>query len=163
MTTRFATSPRSVGQFGSSYPLRRLGRSAEARQRLDAAFERLGQLKLYPAEKVTPGSVAYKALRARADLGAASDIYQKLAGEMRAASLDWKNNLADAVDLSNVYQPMAGLYRRTGRADQAATIESQRLELWRHWGRALPQNAFVLRQIAASDRGAAVEKLASKH
>ena len=43
---------------GSSYPLRRLGRSAEARKRLDAALERLSQLKAYPAEKLKPGSEA---------------------------------------------------------------------------------------------------------
>ena len=41
---------------GSSYSLRGLNRLADARQRVDAAFERLRQLKLYPAGKVEPGS-----------------------------------------------------------------------------------------------------------
>jgi hypothetical protein len=37
---------------GSTYPLRRLGRSAEqARQRLDRAFKRLTELNLYPPGK----------------------------------------------------------------------------------------------------------------
>src|SRR5713226_6369892 len=47
----------------SAYPLQRLGRAAEARERLNAAFERLSQLKLYPAEQIELGSEADKAVR----------------------------------------------------------------------------------------------------
>ena len=52
---------------GSTYPLRELGRSTEARQRLDAAFERLRQVKAYPAEQIRPGSEADLTLCALAD------------------------------------------------------------------------------------------------
>src|SRR5439155_840601 len=52
---------------GSSDALRSLGRRAEARQRLDAAFALLKQIKLYPAEKIEPGSEADRALCALAD------------------------------------------------------------------------------------------------
>jgi tetratricopeptide (TPR) repeat protein len=75
---------------GSSYALRRLGRPAEARQRLDAAFERLTQLKLYPSPKVELGSEAEETLRALADFEAgngafprAIEIYQKLLDQDR--------------------------------------------------------------------------------
>jgi hypothetical protein len=44
---------------------------------------------------------------------------------------------------------MAVLYRRIGRPDRAAAFESRRLELWRQWDGKLPNNPFVLRQIAA--------------
>ncbi len=30
----------------------------------------------------------------------------------------------------------------------ASTLEARRLELWRHWERKLPNNPFVLRQLA---------------
>lgn len=51
---------------GSSYPLRALGRPREARQRLDGAFARLQQLKMYPADKIDLGSETDAALRALA-------------------------------------------------------------------------------------------------
>jgi len=142
---------------GSSYPLRRLGRSAEARQRLDAAFERLNQLKLYPAEKVTPGSVTFKSLRALADFEAdngniprAMETYQKLLDQIRAAKLEPETFLEDALDLSNIYRAMADLDLRNGQAAQAQTMSALRLELWRTWDRQLPQNPFIRRQLEAA-------------
>jgi len=142
---------------GSSYPLRHLGRSAEARQRLDTAFERLKQLKLYPAEKVTPGSVTFKSLRALADLEAdngniprAMETYLKLLDQIRAAKLEPETFLEDALDLSNIYRAMADLHLRNGQAAQAQTVSALRLELWRTWDRQLPQNPFIRRQLEAA-------------
>jgi hypothetical protein len=40
----------------STYPLRRLGRNAEARHRLDAAFSKLRESNSYPAETIKPGA-----------------------------------------------------------------------------------------------------------
>jgi hypothetical protein len=69
----------------STYPLRRLGRGAEDRRRLDAAFERVHQLNAYPAEFVKPGSEVDAALSALVDYEAengnvprAIEIYQEL-------------------------------------------------------------------------------------
>ena len=142
---------------GSSYPLRHLGRSAEARQRLDAAFQRLNQLKLYPAEKVTPGSVTFKSLRALADFEAdngniprAMETYQKLLDQIRAAKLEPETFLEDALDLSNIYRAMADLHLHNGQAGQAQTMSALRLELWRTWDRQLPQNPFIRRQLEAA-------------
>ena len=142
---------------GSSYPLQRLGRSPEARRRLDAAFERLAQLKLYPADKITPSSVTDKTLRALADYEAANrhipraiDIYQKLLEQMWAAQLEPEISLEDALDLSNVYRSIAGLHRRNHEPVRAETIAARHLELWRNWDRKLPGNAFVRRQLEAA-------------
>ena len=144
---------------GSAYPLRRMGRSPEARRRLDAAFDRLTQLKLYPAEKVTPGSVTDKILRALADHEAANrnipraiDIYQKLLDQMRAAKLEPETSLEDAVDLSSVYQAIADLHRRNREPGRADATSALRLELWRSWDRKLPGNAFVRRQLESAVR-----------
>ena len=127
-----------------------------ARRRLDAAFERLRQLKLYPAETVEPGSEADHALRARADHEAettniprALQVYQELLDRIAAAKPKPETNLVDATDLSNTYAGMAVVHRRAKQADLASALEARRLELWRLWERKLPNNPFVLRQIAA--------------
>lgn len=81
---------------GSSYALRSAGRSAEARQRLDGAFERLRQLKLYPAEMIDSGSEAGETLRALADHEAgtgntahAVEVYQELLDKLAAGVKFW--------------------------------------------------------------------------
>ncbi len=150
---------------GSSYALRRLGRPAEARERLDAAFERLKQLKMYPAEKITPGSVAFKTVRALADFEAdngdvphAIETYDKLLEQIRAGKLAPDVLLEDALDLSNIYLALSDLHRRAGEAAAASDVEAHRLELWRQWERKLPENPFVLRQIAATTGNARVPR-----
>jgi tetratricopeptide (TPR) repeat protein len=139
---------------GSSYPLRRLGRGAEARQRLDAAFEILRQIKVYPADKVKPGSEPDAALCALAayeadngDIPAAIGAYEKLLGQIEAWQPKPETSLADAVDISRVYTALATLRRRAHQTDVASTLELRRLELWRHWDHKLPNNAFVRRQL----------------
>jgi tetratricopeptide (TPR) repeat protein len=144
----------------STYPLQRLGRASEARHRLDAAFERLRQQKLYPAEQIELGSGADEAVRALADYEAgngnvqrAAEIYQELLKRVFAANPKPETRLADAVDLANIYRAAAPLYRRAGQADLAATLEARRLELWQQWDRKLPNNPFILRQLEAARLG----------
>jgi serine/threonine protein kinase len=139
----------------SSHPLQRLGRGAEARQRLDAAFERLKQLKLYPAAKVAPGSLPDKALRALADFEAATGnlaramgIYQGRMDQATPEKLSSETVLEDALYLSNAYRSMAAIHLRAGHPDMASALDERRSELWRRWDRRLPKNPFVLRQIA---------------
>jgi tetratricopeptide (TPR) repeat protein len=142
---------------GSSYALRRLGRPAEAKQRLDAAFERLAQAKLYPAEKITVGLEADQTLRALADYEAgngnlrrAIEIYQKLLDGIQAARPDPETDLTEAVRLSSIYRAAAVLHRRAGEADLADILDSRRLDLWHQWDRKLAQNVFVRRQLEAA-------------
>jgi tetratricopeptide (TPR) repeat protein len=142
---------------GSSYALRRLGRPAEARQRLDAAFARLRQLKLYPTERIRTGSEQERALCALADYevgtgnpARAIDVYQELLDKLGAGGAKPETSLHDALDLSQIWRSMAALRRRTGRKDLASSLEARRLDLWRRWDQRLPNNPFVLRQIAAT-------------
>jgi serine/threonine protein kinase len=141
---------------GSSYALRRMGRPAEARQRLDAAFERLRQLKYYPADKIEPGSEAEESLRALADHEAetgnvprALQLYQELLDRIAAAKPEPETRLEDATALSNIYAAMAVVHRRARQAALASSLDARRLEVWRRWEQKLPNNSFVLRQIAA--------------
>jgi tRNA A-37 threonylcarbamoyl transferase component Bud32/tetratricopeptide (TPR) repeat protein len=138
----------------STYPLRRLGRQDEARGRLDAAFERLSQLKEYPAEKVRPGSEPDVTLCALADHEAgagnipkAIGIYEKLLDHIQAWKPTPETSLSQAIDVSRVYGAAAALHRRAHQTSLASALEQHRLELWRQWNRKLPANAFVQRQL----------------
>jgi tetratricopeptide (TPR) repeat protein/predicted Ser/Thr protein kinase len=139
----------------SSYPLRELGRAAEARQRLDSAFKLLRQLKMYPADEIELGSGAHRTLAAQADceaatgnVGRALQMYQELLDRTSGARPGPENSLEDAMDQSGIYAGMAAVHRQAGQADLAAALDGRRLELWRRWEKKLPGNAYVLRQIA---------------
>jgi tetratricopeptide (TPR) repeat protein/predicted Ser/Thr protein kinase len=143
---------------GSTYSLRRLGRTAEARHRLDGAFERLSQLKLYPAERIELGSETDVAVRALADHEAdtgniphAIEIYEKLVAQIMASKPKVDDSLTDAVRLSRIYLTMVALHRRAGQPDLASALETHRLQLWQTWKQKLPQNAFVRRQLEAEN------------
>jgi len=138
----------------STYPLRQIGRSGEARKRLDSAFSSLSDLKLYPAEQVELGSEPDDALRALAEYEAGSgkvprgiEIYQQLLGKIMASHPKPESDLADAASLSNIYTALTALHRRAGQVPEVATVEARRLALWRQWASKLPNNSFVLRQI----------------
>ena len=138
----------------STYPLRQLGRFKEARSRLDGAFQRLNELKLYPAGQVELGSEPDDALRALAEYEAASanvrraiEIYQELLTLVMASKPKPESTLTDAFHLSGIYRSTAALQKRAGHADLASALAARNLELWRHWERRLPNNAFVLRQL----------------
>ena len=146
---------------GSTYPLRRLGRTAEARHRLDGAFERLSQLKLYPVERIELGSEADVAVRALADhegdagnIPHAIEIYEKLVSQITASKPKPEDSLTDAVRLSHIYLAIAALRRRAGQPDLASALETRRLQLWQTWTQKLPQNAFVRRQLEGENQPA---------
>ena len=141
---------------GSSYALRRLGRGAEARQRLDKAFEDLKQLKFYPADKIDLDSEAAATVRALADyeadsgtLGGGIKMYEKLLREIEPTETDPEFALVDAVRLSTICVSAGTLYQRAGRADQASALQARRLAVWRQWDRKLPNNPFVQGQLTA--------------
>src|ERR1035438_9088612 len=140
---------------GSSYPLRKLGRSAEAHQRLDAAFKLLLQLKMYPADEIGLGTGAHRALAARADYEAdtgniprALQLYQELLDRTAGSKPGPDISLEDAMDRSSIYAGMAAVQRSVGHAEQASALDARRLQLWRHWEKKLPGNSYVARQIA---------------
>jgi tetratricopeptide (TPR) repeat protein len=139
----------------STYPLRQLGRSAEARQRLETAFLRMREIKLYPAETIEPGSVPVDGLRAQAEMEAGAgnlrrgiEIYRELIGKL-TPMIKPETRLEDATELSDVYRALVQLHRRARRPDLASAVDARRLELWRQWDRKLPNNPFVQRQLAS--------------
>jgi tetratricopeptide (TPR) repeat protein len=138
---------------GSTYALRQIGRSDDARHRLDAAFSRLRELKLYPAEQIEPDSESADAGRALAEFEAGTgnfhrgaEIYEELVSKIMASKPNLDTNLEAATKLSNIYQAMADLYRRAKQPDAASRLYTRRFELWHSWQVKLPHNEFLLRQ-----------------
>lgn len=140
---------------GSTYPLRRLGRRPEAQRRLDAAFERLRQLGLYPTTKSDISPELEDTLRSQADYDASNrntaraiEVYRDLLNLSLAAKPSPDKSLADSVRLSHIYAELAALHRQAGHPDAASTMQSRARDLWIVWDRKLPNNAFVQRQLA---------------
>jgi serine/threonine protein kinase len=143
---------------GSSYPLRMLGRTAEARARIDLAFEKLRQLHDYPVRKIEPSSPVDETLCALADyetakgnVAKAVEIYKGLLDRI----LEWPPhpdvNLEDACDLSRVYAALASLYRREGEHAAASTMDAQRSQLWQRWDAKLPHNTYIRGQLKTAN------------
>jgi len=146
----------------SSYPLRRLGRLAESRRRIDDAFALLRATKDYPAKTLKPESPVVVVLRAQADYESqagdrrlAVDIYEQLWTAMMASKPNPAGDLLDASKASMMYYYMAGVYRRAGDRAKAADMDARRTALWQQWDAKLPHNAFVERQLALRSEGAA--------
>jgi Protein kinase domain len=141
----------------STYPLQSLHLQAEARRRLDKAFALLKLLNLYPADTIEPGSEPYKTLRAVADykaqtgdLRGAVENCDQLLNKVEKSNPDPATNLADAVDLSNLYRQLAILRRRNGETAAAAALDARRLAVWKQWANRIPGNDFVSRQLASA-------------
>jgi serine/threonine protein kinase/tetratricopeptide (TPR) repeat protein len=145
---------------GSSYALWMLGRRAEAKQRLDAAFERLRDLELYPEKPFELGSEVEVSLRALADheaaagnLARAVQIYEQLLEEARPAKSGPRTSLLDAVRESKLYRSAAAVEARAGMMQAAAALRKRDRELWLHWDSMLAGNRFVRRHLAPNPPG----------
>jgi serine/threonine protein kinase/tetratricopeptide (TPR) repeat protein len=137
----------------SSYAVRWMGRNAEAKQRIDRAFQLLRDANRYPADQVEPMSDTYDALRAQADDYAetgqpmtAVEAYRQLLDKLMAWKPNVLNDLRDATCISRTWTALAELLRRVGRTNEAGRLEAQRTELWNHWKGKLPNAQFLLRQ-----------------
>jgi serine/threonine protein kinase len=142
---------------GSTYPLRYLGRSDEARKRLDSALEALRSLGMHPTTKVKPRSEVAETLSALGDYEAsqgntvkAVGIYDNLFTQVEAWGPKPETDLTDAVSLSRLMSTLALLQRRAHHRDLAAALEARHAKLWRDWESKLPGNEFVDRQLRAA-------------
>jgi tetratricopeptide (TPR) repeat protein len=147
----------AIALAGASEALRRLGRPAEAKQRIDAALTILKDLKQYPAERMEFDSPAYAASFALADYQAeagdprsAVKLYEQLLDKVMVGKPDSYADLEDVTKLARLYESLAAVYRRTGETAKAESMKTRRLELWQHWDSKLPNNAFVRRQLEAA-------------
>jgi serine/threonine protein kinase len=142
----------------SSYALRRLGRRAEAKARIDTALGILKNTKDYPADRIRLASQSYWIACALADYEAdagnpsgALGTYEQLLDAIMAAGPEPFKDLRDAPKVSRIYEALSVLYTRTGSPAKAEVMKSRRLELWRHWQVELPNNPFIERQLNAAN------------
>jgi len=140
----------------SSYPLRALHRTAEAKQRIDAAFDLLGTMEQWPAQSIRPREEGVFALRALVDYDAdtgrqqdAIEKYRELIQKIMASKPSPDSDLRDANSISVIQAALSKLERKSGHADAAAALDRSRRELWQQWDKKLPNNSFVRRQLAA--------------
>src|SRR6185369_6004015 len=138
----------------SSYALRSLHRLGEAKQRIDASFAILKNLKEYPAEKVSLDSPSCIALSALADhetetggFQRAIETYEQLLAQVMASKPEPFTDLRDAPHLARLYEVLGALYRHAGDMSKAENMDAKRLEIWQSWDRKLPNNIFIRRQL----------------
>jgi serine/threonine protein kinase len=143
---------------GSSYAARGMHRESDAMARIEAAFRLLRDTGDYPAPVLTPGSEADIAVRALADhdaetgrLDEAIRRYRELRRSLLASNPDTRSDLLNAISLTALDASLAALLRRAGAADQAAVLEAANQKIWRYWDRQLPNNPFVLRELAVAE------------
>ncbi|HUE84736.1 MAG TPA: protein kinase [Vicinamibacterales bacterium] len=140
----------------SSYALRRVDRTAEAKTRVDEALAILKETKDHPSDRIPLDSELRSVLQAQADLsahegqvGEAIQNYEQLIGMVMQARPDLENDLREAYSFSLLQQDLTRLYRSAGAFDKADTADAKRLALWTGWNDKLPNNPFVLQQLAA--------------
>jgi serine/threonine protein kinase len=147
----------ALGLASSSYPLGSLGRAPEARQRIEEAFAILKNTGDYPADRYYLDSAAYTVICALADYEDATgnprraiETYEQLLQKVLPANGSAPPDFEDSPRLSRIYEHLADLYRRTGDEPQAQRMRTRRVELWQHWERKFPSNAFIRRQLEAA-------------
>ena len=150
-----ARRDRAVLLASSSYPLRRLNRSADARRRLAEAVAILKETNEYPAARIRLGSEAFTVLQAVADQQAAEGRkadaiaqYEQLLEAVTAAKPDVEHDLRDAYSLSLFYEDFARLQRAANAFESADATDAKRRNIWTRWNEAHPGNRFVQRQLA---------------
>jgi hypothetical protein len=139
----------------SSYPLRRLGKSVEAKIRVERALAMLKRTGDYPAAKVRLGGEPWTVVSAMADLEAetgdprgALQMYEDLMSAVMAGTPDPLHDLRSAPKMARMYERLSDLYRRTEENGRAAEMDRRRSELWESWAHALPHCRFVRGQLA---------------
>ena len=133
-----------------------MGRSREARARIDAALELLRAVGDYPAAVIEADREAASSLRALADhqseagdAAGAVKTYRELLDKVMASHPDVEHDLRQANDLSGIYLGFTRVLKRAGQATEAADLNARRVRMWSAWDRKLPGNPFVLRQLHA--------------
>lgn len=99
-------------------------------------------------------------LRARADQCAetgrpkeAIEAYSRILTMLDgSASFRPKSDLRHANELSRVLTSLAVQYRAVGETSKGGQLEERRHQLWRNHDRRVPNNAFIRRRLAATEK-----------
>ena len=156
-----ARRDRALVLANSSYALRRLKRTAEARARAEQALAILEETKDYPSGRINLDSEICVVLQALADQSAdegqvdgAIRQYQQLLEKVTASAPDVEHDLRAAYSLSLLYRDLARLNRLAGASSDADAVAAKSQAIWTQWNQTRPNNSFVLRQLAAASTAA---------
>jgi hypothetical protein len=110
---------------------------AEAKTRIDAAFDLLGTMKAWPAQSIRPGEEAGFAMRALADYyadtGRLQDgikMYRELLEKVMASKPAPDLDLRDANSISVIETALSALEKKAGHTEAAAALDRSRRERW---------------------------------
>jgi hypothetical protein len=143
----------------STYALREIGRIAEAQRRL--AQVRAMFFRNEPPESmlITGYNAGEALLRAEADMDAAAGNPQKAVAmyllvlrKFEARGYRPRESLTDALALSRRQARLTQLSRQAGDASSTGLYATERVALWQGWSGRLPNNPFVLRQLADAQK-----------
>lgn len=142
---------------GSSYALRRLGRRAEAGNRVERAIDLLRQLKEYPADRIELGTEVEIALRAWADhldetgrTERALGVYDEIRQKARFSGGEPNTNLPLADVYANLLGRIAAIEHRLKHVSQAESARAEVIAIWQAWNQKLPANSFIQRRMDAA-------------
>jgi tetratricopeptide (TPR) repeat protein len=134
-------------------------RTADAKQRIEAAFRIFRETNQYPADSTEPGGEVQDALCALADHYAdtgdrdkAIATYEELMAMLSAWDLRLEDDLRDAAAVSRAWASLERLLHESGRPEGGHALHTARAALWRKWQLKLPDNVFVRHQVADLDR-----------
>ncbi len=140
----------------STYALRKMGRTAEARRRL-AEIRGTFFRERSPENAILTGtSPAEAVLRAEADMDAAGGDMQKgvatylLLLRKFQAYCRPDDSIVDAMALSIKLGRLSQLYVQSGDIATARDYAAQRAAVWQHWNAKLPNHLFIIRQLLAA-------------
>lgn len=135
-------------------PLRRLGRADEAGRRIEAAFELLREMGVYPPppDGFSPEMDGVVRCQAEHQLetgraGFSRQTYEQWMRWVQERKIE-PQNLTEVFDFSRFYLDARRAYVALGMTDEAAKLDDRRRQLWVEWDRKLPGNQFIRLQRA---------------
>lgn len=138
---------------------RSLGNRADAKARLDEAFQLLRDVEEYPTDAIEPDSESQHALSELAEQHAAGghllealQVNQELLTKMENWKANPSGDLRDATVVSNAWALRERWLREAGQGQAADELTARRRNLWNAWAKARPENGFVQNRLAELPR-----------
>ncbi|MFN7919947.1 MAG: serine/threonine-protein kinase [Bryobacteraceae bacterium] len=136
----------------STYPLRRVGRGAEADHRLAEAFILLEKSKEWPTKKVDPLSPSDLALRAKAAgefaagrIAAALEALREIEQKLPPGAGD--DDLDNAYARSTFFEQFIATLVSASDTQGAERVKALRTALWERLAKRYPRSSFVRREL----------------
>ncbi|MBL8233638.1 MAG: serine/threonine protein kinase [Bryobacterales bacterium] len=135
---------------GSTYALRKLGRNAEAKARIQRVREEVWGGQDYAKTPFGPTGAQESLMRAEADqkesegrLNDATALYRKMVECILKSDFQPRSDLTDGFNLSARIARLEELLRKTGQVAEADLLLGRRMELRAHWLKRRPAEPLI--------------------